>query len=60
MGLLFKSGVIWFIFFTGVLIHKISHEKLPDTAGQISIRGSSLAVPGWKDNCVYLFKVNFA
>jgi len=42
--------------FTGELLQTLSHDKLPP-AGVSSIRDGTMAVPGWDDNKLCLFKI---
>jgi len=44
--------------FTGELLQTISHDKLPSHfIGVPCIRDGVIAVPGWKDNMLCLFRI---
>ena len=44
-----------FCFVTGKLLHMFTHDKLPSSYEDISVRGNQLAVAGWNDNNILLF-----
>ncbi|KAF6033440.1 hypothetical protein EB796_008252 [Bugula neritina] len=61
-GLIYVSGQslksLYIISLSGVLLKTLTHDKLPSLfAGVPSIRDGILAVPGWGDKKVYLFKI---
>jgi len=46
------------VLFTGELLQTLSHDKLPsDYTGVPSIRDGVIAVPGWSDNKLCLFRI---
>ena len=44
--------------FSGLKIKEIQNEDLPATAGQISIHGKDLIVPGWQEQIINIFKLD--
>ena len=53
-------AVIVTIFHTaGVKLQVLTYDQLPCGSGQISIRGDELAIPGWDDKKLHLFKLNY-
>ena len=54
------QGLNLFYCIVGKLVRTLYNDKLPETAGQPSIRGRDvIAVPGWEDKTVYLFSINY-
>ena len=52
------TSTLFFIWFSGTKLTALSHEKLPAYYEEISIRGSELAIAGWKDKKILLFHVS--
>jgi len=52
--------LLHFFIFVGELLQTLTHDKLPtNTAGAPSIQDGVLAIPGWGDNNLCLFKLEF-
>jgi len=44
--------------FTGELLQTLSHDKLPSVSARVpSIRDGVIAIPGWRDNKLCLFRI---
>ncbi|XP_067943299.1 uncharacterized protein [Watersipora subatra] len=55
----YERKVIYIISPQGEILREISNDNLPDSTGQISIRGrDELAISTWGGNSVRLFKIN--
>jgi len=53
-----KCGIKQILCLTGELLQTLFHDKLPPCfAGVPSIRDGVMAVPGWDDNKLCLFRI---
>jgi len=54
-----QSEEIAFLYFTGSLLKKLVHDKLPKFVGVISFQDGILAVPCWSVQKLCLFEVQY-